>query len=39
MEKGQGYHKRSLAKIAMYRYKQLLSLKLTLRDYNTQVNE
>ncbi|WP_028025108.1 IS5 family transposase [Enterovibrio calviensis] len=34
-----GYHKRSLSETAMYRYKQLLSPKLTLRDYNAQVGE
>lgn len=33
------YHKRSLAETAMYRYKQLLSGKVTLRKYNDQVGE
>ncbi|PCS24142.1 Mobile element protein [Candidatus Enterovibrio escicola] len=33
------YHKRSLAETAMFHYKQLLSSKLTLRDYNVQVSE
>ena len=34
-----GYHKRSLSETAMYRYKQLVSGKLSLRDYNGQVGE
>jgi len=34
-----GYHKRSLAETAMYRYKQLLAPKLALRAYNAQVGE
>ena len=34
-----GYHKRSLAETAMYRYKQLLAPRLTLRVYNAQVGE
>lgn len=34
-----GYHKRSLAETAMSRYKRLLSGKLSLRDYNAQVDE
>ncbi len=34
-----GYHKRSLSETAMYRYKQLVSAKLSLRDYNGQVGE
>ena len=33
------YHKRLLSETTMYRSKQLLSLKLTLRDYNAQVGE
>lgn len=33
------YHQRSLSEIAMYRYKQLISFKLSLRDYNAQVGE
>ena len=33
------YGKRSLAETAMYRYKQLISPPLTLRDYNAQVGE
>ena len=33
------YHQRSLSETAMYRYKQLLSPKLALRDYNAQVGE
>jgi len=34
-----GYHQRSLAETAMYRYKQLLSGKVSLRKYNGQVGE
>lgn len=34
-----GYHQRSLSETAMYRYKQLVSPKLSLRDYNAQVGE
>ena len=34
-----GYHLRSLAETAMYRYKQLISSRLSLRDYNAQVGE
>lgn len=34
-----GYHKRSLSETAMYRYKQLISSKVSLRDYNGQVGE
>lgn len=30
------YHQRSLSETAMYRYKQLVSPKLSLRDYNAQ---
>ena len=33
------YHQRSLSETAMYRYKQLISPKLSLRDYNGQVGE
>lgn len=33
------YHQRSLSETAMYRYKQLISQKLSLRDYNGQVGE
>jgi hypothetical protein len=33
------YHLRSLSETAMHRYKQLLSPKLSLRDYNVQVGE
>ncbi|MGL4734449.1 MAG: transposase [Enterovibrio sp.] len=32
-----GYHQRSRSETAMYRYKQLLSPKLTRRDYRAQV--
>lgn len=34
-----GYHRRSLSETAMYRYKQLINDKLSLRDYNGQVGE
>lgn len=34
-----GYHKRSLSKTAIYRYKQLVSSKLSLRDSNGQVDQ
>ncbi len=33
------YHQRSLSETAMYRYKQLISATLSLRDYNGQVGE
>ena len=34
-----GYHRRSLAETAMYRFKQLLVGKISLRNYNGQVGE
>ncbi len=34
-----GYHRRSLAETAMYRFKQLLAGKISLRTYNGQVGE
>ncbi|WP_429181095.1 IS5 family transposase [Aeromonas salmonicida] len=34
-----GYHRRSLAETAMYRFKQLLTGKISLRNYNGQVEE
>ncbi|EOX1519366.1 IS5 family transposase [Vibrio cholerae] len=34
-----GYHQRSKAETAMYRFKQLISSKLSLRNYNAQVGE
>ena len=34
-----GYHRRSLAETAMYRFKQLLTGKISLRNYNGQVGE
>ncbi|MGL4734709.1 MAG: IS5/IS1182 family transposase, partial [Enterovibrio sp.] len=34
-----GYHQRSRSETAMYRYKQLLSPKLTMRDDRAQVGE
>ncbi|WP_324016973.1 IS5 family transposase [Aeromonas hydrophila] len=34
-----GYHRRSLAETAMYRFKQLLAGKISLRNYNGQVGE
>ncbi|WP_146679110.1 hypothetical protein [Candidatus Enterovibrio escicola] len=39
LEKDWGYHKHLLAKTAMFRYKQLLDPKRTLRNYNDQVSE
>ncbi len=33
------YHRRSLAETAMYRFKQLLVGKVSLRNYNGQVGE
>ena len=38
-KKDNDYHQRSLSETAMYRYKQLISPKLSLRDYNAQVGE
>ncbi|PCS21914.1 Mobile element protein [Candidatus Enterovibrio escicola] len=38
-EKDRGYHQLSLAETAIFRYKQLLSSKLTLRYYNSHVGE
>ncbi|MCR3965355.1 IS5/IS1182 family transposase, partial [Aeromonas veronii] len=34
-----GYHRRSLAETAIYRFKQLLAGKISLRNYNGQVGE
>ncbi|MGL5302209.1 MAG: IS5 family transposase, partial [Aeromonas sp.] len=34
-----GYHRRSLAETAMYRFKQLMAGQITLRKYNGQVGE
>ena len=34
-----GYHRRSLAETAMYRFEQLLAGKISLRNYNGQVGE
>ncbi|MBN8102820.1 hypothetical protein J0J22_08065 [Vibrio vulnificus] len=34
-----GYHMRSLSETVMYRVKQLLDGKLSLRNYNAQVGE
>ncbi len=39
METDNHYHKRSLVEMGMYRYKLLLSGKVTLRKYNGQVGE
>ncbi|WP_150138152.1 hypothetical protein [Candidatus Enterovibrio escicola] len=39
VEKDRGSHKRPLTETALFRYKQFLSPKLTLRDYNAQVGE
>ncbi len=38
-KKMSGYHRRSLAETAMYRFKQLLAGKLSLRTYNGHVGE
>ncbi len=38
-KKRYGYHKRSLSETAMYRVKQLLGGRLSLRNYNAQVGE
>ncbi|WP_460883063.1 transposase, partial [Pseudaeromonas pectinilytica] len=38
-KKQSGYHQRSKAETAMYRYKQLISPKLSLRNHNGQVGE
>ncbi|OQU27034.1 IS5 family transposase, partial [Vibrio parahaemolyticus] len=38
-KKRSGYHKRSLSEPAMYRVKQLLGGRLSLRNYNAQVGE
>ncbi len=38
-KKRYGYHKRSLSETAMYRVKQLLGGKLSLRNYNAQVGK
>lgn len=38
-KRASGYHQRSLAETAMSRYKQLVSPKLSLRNYNGQVGE
>ncbi|ASI22815.1 hypothetical protein CE456_09265 [Aeromonas salmonicida] len=34
-----GYHRRSLAETAMFRFKQLMAGQITLRKYNGQVGE
>ncbi|MFL9598644.1 transposase, partial [Aeromonas veronii] len=38
-KKDVGYHQRSIAETAMYRFKQLIGPKLSLRSYNAQVGE
>jgi hypothetical protein len=38
-KKDNDYHQRSLSETGMYRYKQLISDKLSLRNYNAQVGE
>ncbi|TOM09979.1 IS5/IS1182 family transposase, partial [Vibrio parahaemolyticus] len=38
-KKRHGYHKRTLSETAMYRVKQLLGERLSLRNYNAQVGE
>ncbi len=39
MEERPGYHQRSIAETAMYRFKQLIGPTLSLRNYNAQVGE
>lgn len=39
MKRSSDYHHWSLSETSMYRYKQLNSPKLNLRDYNAQVGE
>jgi hypothetical protein len=39
LKKISGYHSRSLAETAMYRFKQLMTGKISLRTYNGQVEE
>ncbi|WP_223824177.1 hypothetical protein [Candidatus Enterovibrio escicola] len=39
VEKGHGSSKNSLTETVIFRYTQLLSPKLTLRNYNAQVSE
>ncbi|AQS38541.1 hypothetical protein Sps_03414 [Shewanella psychrophila] len=38
-KKENDYHLRSLSETALYRYKQLISPKFSLRNYNAQVGE
>ncbi|EPW3355771.1 IS5 family transposase, partial [Acinetobacter baumannii] len=38
-KKDSGYHQRSIAETAMYRFKQLIGPTLSLRNYNAQVGE
>ncbi len=38
-KKMSGYHRRSQAETAMYRFKQLMTGKISLRNYNGQVGE
>ena len=38
-KRSSGYHQRSKAETAMYRFKQFISSKLSLRNYNAQVGE
>ncbi len=38
-KRASGYHQRSKSETAMYRFKQLISSKLSLRNYNAQVGE
>ncbi|MCF9586760.1 IS5/IS1182 family transposase, partial [Vibrio parahaemolyticus] len=38
-KKRYGYHKRSLSETVMFRVKQLLGGRLSLRNYNAQVGE
>lgn len=38
-KKYSGYHQRSIAETAMYRFKQLIGPKLSLMNYNAQMGE
>nr|QTX15065.1 Transposase [Klebsiella pneumoniae] len=38
-KKDSGYHQRSIAETAMYRFKQLIGPTLSLRNYNARVGE
>ena len=38
-KKESGYYRRSIAETAMYRFKQIIGPKLSLRNYNAQMGE